>query len=157
MDQEEFRIVEALDLAARSEAIVARVEQTLRERPDDVLAWEPIPRLTTLLRSQRPSGRVGCSFYAPTRPLGPSGIPTAHQRMVSYRGSGHLGVKLAGRSASIRLLIPRGRSVFNSAADSPMAISTPHHAGRRFWLASRSLRAGASSLRMATGNALVNL
>ena len=50
MDQEESRILEALDLAVRSEAIrpkidaiVARVEQKLRERPNDMLAWEPIP------------------------------------------------------------------------------------------------------------------
>jgi hypothetical protein len=50
MDQEESRILEALDLAVRAEAvrpkieaIVARVEQQLRERLDDVLAWEPIP------------------------------------------------------------------------------------------------------------------
>jgi len=50
MDQEESRILEALELAVRSEAIkpkieaiVARVEQKLRESPDDVLAWEPIP------------------------------------------------------------------------------------------------------------------
>jgi hypothetical protein len=45
MDQEEFRRLEALDLAVRSEAmrptieaIVACVEQKLRESPDDVLA-----------------------------------------------------------------------------------------------------------------------
>src|SRR5437899_802202 len=50
MDQEESKTLEALDLAVRSEAIrpkieaiVVRVEQKLRERPDDVLAWEPIP------------------------------------------------------------------------------------------------------------------
>ena len=50
MDQEELSMLEALDLAVRAEAVrpkidamVARVEQKLRERPDDVLAWEPIP------------------------------------------------------------------------------------------------------------------
>lgn len=50
MDREESRILEALDLAVRSEAIrrkieaiAARVAQKLRERPDEVLAWEPIP------------------------------------------------------------------------------------------------------------------
>jgi hypothetical protein len=45
MDQEESRILEVLDLAVRAEAIrakfeaiVARVEQKLHERPDDVSA-----------------------------------------------------------------------------------------------------------------------
>jgi len=49
MDQEESRILEALDIAVTAKAItpridelVARVEQKLRERPDNVLAWEPI-------------------------------------------------------------------------------------------------------------------
>ena len=50
MDKEESSILKALDLAVRSEAIrpkidaiVTRVEQKLRESPDDMLAWEPIP------------------------------------------------------------------------------------------------------------------
>ena len=50
MDQEESRIQAALDVAVRAEAlrpkieaIVARVAQKLRESPDAVLAWEPIP------------------------------------------------------------------------------------------------------------------
>jgi hypothetical protein len=49
MDQEDAGILETLDLAVRSEAIrpkidaiVARIGQKLRERPDALLAWEPI-------------------------------------------------------------------------------------------------------------------
>jgi hypothetical protein len=95
MDQEESGILEALDLAVRSEGIrpkieeiVARVEQKLREKPDDVLAWEPIPldwytaRLPDTIRSSwvfilRANTTTGAERH-----------PNSHQRMMSYRGSG---------------------------------------------------------------------
>ena len=95
MDLEECRILEVLDLAVRSEtirpkieAIVARVEQQLREEPADVLAWEPIPldwytaRLPESIRSSwvfilRANTTTGAERH-----------PNSHQRMMSYRGSG---------------------------------------------------------------------
>ena len=95
MDQEESRILEALDLAVRSEAIrpkieaiVARVEQKLRERPADVLAWEPIP--LDLYTAWLP-GTIRSSWVFILRANTTTGAerhPNSHQRMVSYRGSG---------------------------------------------------------------------
>ncbi len=103
MDQEESRILEALDLAVRPEAIrpkidaiVARVEQKLRERPDDVLAWEPIPvdfytaPLPETIRSSwvfilRANTTTGAERH-----------PNSHQRMMSYRGSGDFQTRSEG-------------------------------------------------------------
>jgi hypothetical protein len=95
MDQEEFRILEALDLAVKSEAIrpkiqaiVARVEQKLRESPNDVLAWEPIPLdfYTAPLPETIRSSWVFMLRASTT--TGPERHPNSHQRMMSYRGSG---------------------------------------------------------------------
>jgi len=103
MDQEESRILEALDLAVRSEAIrakidaiVARVEQKLRTRRDEVLAWEPIPLdfyTAPLLETIRPS----CVFIlrANTR-TGSERHPSSHQRMMSYLGAGDFQTRSAG-------------------------------------------------------------
>jgi hypothetical protein len=95
MDQEESKILEALDLAVRSEsirpqieAIIARVGQKLRARPDDVLAWEPIPLdfysapLPDTIRSSwvfilRANTTTGAERH-----------PNSYQRMMSYRGFG---------------------------------------------------------------------
>jgi hypothetical protein len=95
MDQEESQILEALDLAASSEAIrpkidviVARVEQQLRERPDDVLAWEPIP-LDFYVASLPKAIRSSWVFILRANTTtGAERHPNSHQRMMSYRGSG---------------------------------------------------------------------
>jgi hypothetical protein len=103
MDQEESSILEALDLAVRSEAIrpkieaiVARVEQKLRERPDDVLAWEPIPLdyyTVPLLETIRSSWVFVLRANTTT---GAERHPNSHQRMMSYRGSGDFQTRRAG-------------------------------------------------------------
>jgi hypothetical protein len=95
MDQEESSILEALDLAVRSEsikpkieAIIARVAQKLRERPDDVLAWEPIPLdfYTAPLPETIRSSWV--FILRANTTTGAERHPNSHQRMMSYRGSG---------------------------------------------------------------------
>jgi ADP-ribose pyrophosphatase YjhB (NUDIX family) len=91
----ESRILEALDLAVRSEvvrpridAIVARVEQKLNERPDELLAWEPIPLdvysapLPAVIRSSWVFVLRGSTMTGAER------HPNSHQRMTAYRGSG---------------------------------------------------------------------
>lgn len=103
MDPEESGILETLDLAVRSEAIrpkiqaiVARVEQKLRERPDDVLAWEPIPLdfytdpLPETIRSSWVFILRGNTITGAER------HPNSHQRMMSYRGSGDFQTRLEG-------------------------------------------------------------
>lgn len=107
MDHDELRILEALDVAVRSEsvrpkidAIVARVEQKLRKRPDDVLAWEPIPLnfytapLPEVIRSSwvfilRANTSTGAERH-----------PNSHQRMMSYRGTGDFQTQRDGAWAS---------------------------------------------------------
>jgi hypothetical protein len=103
MDAEEVRFLEALDRAVRSEAvrpkidaIVRRVELKLHERPDDVLAWEPIPldvytsRLSETIRSSwvfilRANTITGAERH-----------PNSHQRMMSYRGAGDFQTQTEG-------------------------------------------------------------
>lgn len=110
MDQDESRILATLDLAVRSEsikpridAIVARVEQRLRERPGDVLAWEAIPLdfydppLPQVIRSSwvfilRANTTTGAERH-----------PNSHQRMMSYRGSGDFQTRI-GRDWSSHVL-----------------------------------------------------
>jgi len=107
MDQEESRILEALDVAVRAEAIrpkieaiVARVEQKLRESSDAVLAWEPVPLdfyaapLPETIRSSwvfilRANTTTGAERH-----------PNSHQRMMSYRGSGDFQTRPAGEWCS---------------------------------------------------------
>ncbi len=107
MDHEESRILEALDLAVRSrtirpkiEAIVARVEQKLRERPDDVLAWEPIPIdcYGTPLPETIQSSWV--FILRGNTTTGAERHPNSHQRMMSYRGSGDFQTRLEGEWCS---------------------------------------------------------
>ncbi len=95
LDPEESRILEALDLAVRSkairpniDAIVARVEQELRERPDEVLAWEPIPLdfYTAPLPETIRSSWV--FILRANTTTGAERHPNSHQRMMSYRGCG---------------------------------------------------------------------
>lgn len=103
MDQQEFRILEALDLAVRSEAvrckieaIVARVEQKLRERPADVLAWESISLefYTAPLPERIRSSWV--FILQSNTTTGAERHPNSHQRMMSYRGAGDLETRLEG-------------------------------------------------------------
>jgi hypothetical protein len=110
MDQEESSILEALDLAVRSEAIrpkieaiVARVEQKLRERPDDVLAWEPIPPdfYTVPLPETIRSSWV--FILRANTTTGAERPPNSHQRMMSYRGSGDFQTRPEGDWWSHRL------------------------------------------------------
>jgi len=103
MDPEESIILEALDFAVRSEAIrrkidaiVARVEQKLRERPDDVLAWEPIPLdfYTAPLPETIRSSWV--FILRANTTTGAERHPNSHQRMMSYRGSGDFQTRMEG-------------------------------------------------------------
>ncbi len=95
MDHEESRILEVLDIAVRSESvmpkideIVSRVEQKLRENPDDVLAWEPIP-LDFYTSSLPETIRSSWVFILRANTTtGAERHPNSHQRMMSYRGSG---------------------------------------------------------------------
>ena len=107
MDKEESSILKALDLAVRSEAIrpkidaiVTRVEQKLRESPDDVLAWEPIPLdfyTAPLLETIRSSWVFILRANTTT---GAERHPNSHQRMISYRGSGDFQTRPAGEWCS---------------------------------------------------------
>jgi hypothetical protein len=103
MDPEESIILEALDLAVTSEAIrrkidaiVARVEQKLRERPDDVLAWEPISLdfYTAPLPETIRSSWV--FILRANTTTGAERHPNSHQRMMSYRGSGDFQTRIEG-------------------------------------------------------------
>lgn len=107
MDQEESRILQALDLAVTSEAIrpkidaiVARVEQKLSARPDDVLAWEPIPLdfyTAPLPETIRSSWMFVLRANTTT---GAERHPNSHQRMMSYRGAGDFQTRPEGNWCS---------------------------------------------------------
>ena len=95
MDQEESRILEALELAVRSEAIrpkieaiVARVEQKLRESPDDVFGLGADP--PRLLHGSSPRYHpVELMFILRANTItGAERHPNSHQRMMSHRGFG---------------------------------------------------------------------
>ena len=103
MDQEDSEILEALDLAVTSrsikpkiEAIVARVEQQLRERPDDVLAWEPIPLDLYAAPLPEPIRSSWVLILRANTTTGAERHPNSHQRMMSYRGAGDFQTRLAG-------------------------------------------------------------
>lgn len=103
LDQEESRILERLDIAVRSESVTPRideivtcVEQKLRERPDDVLAWQPVP--LDFYTSPLP-GTIRSSWVFILRANTTSGAerhPNSHQRMMSYRGAGDLQTRTEG-------------------------------------------------------------
>jgi hypothetical protein len=100
MKQGELDILTALDRAVSSkavkpkiDAIVARVEQKLRARPNDPLAWEVIP--LELYDSPLPHA-VRSSWVFILRANTTTGAerhPNSHQRMMSYRGSGDFQTK----------------------------------------------------------------
>jgi hypothetical protein len=97
MDREEGGILEALDRAVASETVrpiieaaVTRLERWLRERPDDDLAWEPIP-LDSYAEPIPESIRSSWVFVLRANTsTGAERHPNSHQRMMSYRGSGDL-------------------------------------------------------------------
>jgi len=99
----ESAILEALDLAVRSEAIrlkieaiVARVEQKLLASPADVLAWEPIP-LDVYTAPLPEAIRSSWVFILRANTTtGAERHPNSHQRMMSYRGSGDFQTRPAG-------------------------------------------------------------
>ncbi len=103
MKQDEYEILEALDVAVADKAItpsmdelVSRVEQKLSERPEDALAWEPIP--LDLYRSPVPeSVRSSWVFILRANTItGAERHPNSHQRMLSYRGHGDLQTREEG-------------------------------------------------------------
>jgi hypothetical protein len=95
ISDEEREVLQLLDellkdrsIAAAIDPIVKRVERTLAQSPDAVLAWEPIPLdlylkdLPALIRSSwvfilRANATTGAERH-----------PNSHQRMMSYRGRG---------------------------------------------------------------------
>jgi hypothetical protein len=93
MDRDEREMLEVLDAAVRSaaamiEPIITVVDRKLKERPDEVLAWETIPleyygdRLPESIRSSwvfvlRANIETGAERH-----------PNSHQRMMSFRGGG---------------------------------------------------------------------
>jgi len=102
-DQEEARILAALDLAvgaaparARIEAIVARAGRRLRESPGEPLAWEPVP--LDVYTSPLPEA-IRSSWVFVVRggtATGAERHPNSHQRMMSYRGSGDFQTRAGG-------------------------------------------------------------
>jgi len=103
LDPQESEILEVLDTAVRAEsviskidAIVSRVEQELREKPDDVLVWEPIP--LDVYTSPLPE-TIRSSWVFILRANTATGAerhPNSYQRMMSYRGSGDFQTRIAG-------------------------------------------------------------
>lgn len=107
MEQDEHEILEALDIAIADKAItptmnelVFRVEQKLSERPEEVLAWEPIP--LDLYRSPLPQAiRSSWVFILRANTItGAERHPNSHQRMLSYRGQGDLQTREGGEWCS---------------------------------------------------------
>ena len=95
MDASELRILEALDAAVRSDSaaarigeIVARVERALNQRPEEVMAWEPV-RLDVYADPLPPM--IASSWVFILRAgvdTGAERHPNSHQRMMAYRGDG---------------------------------------------------------------------
>ena len=95
MDASELRILEALDAAVRSDAatatigeIVARVERALNQRPDEVMAWEPVP--LEVYGDPLPP-MIASSWVFILRAgvdTGAERHPNSHQRMMVYHGDG---------------------------------------------------------------------
>jgi len=97
MDREEYGILETLDRAVASEAVrplieaaAARLEQRLRESPDDDLAWEPIPLDSYTTPIPEPIRSSWVFVLRANTASGAERHPNSHQRMMSYRGSGDL-------------------------------------------------------------------
>ena len=104
MDQEESRILEALDLAVRSEAIRceidAIVEQKMRERPMTFLTCEPIPPRLLHCSPRRDHPVELVFILRDNRITGVELHPNSHQRMMSYRVSGDFQTRPGGERCS---------------------------------------------------------
>ncbi len=104
MKQTEPAILATLDRALRSESIrakidgiVARVERKLREKPDESLAWEPIP-LGQYALALPPGIRSSWVFILRAGAnTGAERHPNSHQRMMSYRGHGDFQTRQGAR------------------------------------------------------------
>lgn len=91
----ELRLLEALDAAVRSavaavkiDEIVARVERALNQRPEDLMAWEPVP-LEVYADPLPPM--IASSWVFILRSgvdTGAERHPNSHQRLMAYRGDG---------------------------------------------------------------------
>ena len=97
MTAEERTLLETLDTLVQSESlraqiapIVGRVRADLSQKPDAVMAWEPI-RLSTFNRSL--PARIQSSWVFILRAGANTGAerhPNSHQRMMSFEGRGDL-------------------------------------------------------------------
>jgi hypothetical protein len=110
LTRDEKIILEALDAAVRCEptathidGIVSLVEQKLSRRPDDLLAWKPIPLslyslpLPDIIRSS------WVFILRSNTVTGAERHPNSHQRMMSYRGAGDFQTRTGGPWCSHRL------------------------------------------------------
>jgi len=103
LDEDELRALGLLDAAVRAESttarideVISRVEQALQQRPDDLLAWEPIP-LELFGCSLPEMIRSSWVFILRANAItGPERHPNSHQRMMSYRGMGDLQTRTHG-------------------------------------------------------------
>jgi hypothetical protein len=83
-------------MRVRIDEIAARVERVLSQKPEEVLAWEPIP--LDLYSSPLPK-EIESSWVFILRAHTTTGAerhPNSHQRMMSYRGSGDFQTREAG-------------------------------------------------------------
>jgi hypothetical protein len=93
MNRDEREILEALDAAVRTaattiEPLIIAVDSKLRDRPEDVLAWTPIP-LDSYPNPLPDSIRSSWVFVLRAGVVtGAERHPNSHQRMMSYRGHG---------------------------------------------------------------------
>jgi hypothetical protein len=107
---EEKAILQALDAAVSCEStatrideIVSCVEQELSRKPDDLLAWNPVPLslyhlpLPDMIRSS------WVFILRANTVTGAERHPNSHQRMMSYRGAGDFQTRTGGPWCSHRL------------------------------------------------------
>lgn len=118
MEKSELQILEALDTTVRSEEtrgqidkIVDRVEQLLKQNPDEVLAWEPIP--LEFYTSHLPEGICSSWVFILRAQIttGAERHPNSHQRMMSYRGFGDFQTFEDGRWNSHLLISDQSASI----------------------------------------------
>jgi len=95
MDPKELRILEMLDDAVKDENIarhmvglIQRVEQSLKDNPKAMMAWEPIP--LDMFRIELPKEIKSCWVFNLRKNMttGAERHPNSIQRMRSYQGSG---------------------------------------------------------------------
>jgi hypothetical protein len=101
LNQDERRILEALDAAVRSvataiERIAASVESKLQASPSEVLAWEPVPLETYGTQLPDPVRSSWVFVLRANVATGAERHPNSHQRMMSFRGRGDFPTQPAG-------------------------------------------------------------